>query len=199
MGYHSSTSRPDKRHPSGNISKFTTSLENILQSQTFNSIRSDCFLLADQNIDMLKFESQNQVQNYINMLIGYDFLPLSTLPTRITCSSATLIDHMLVRFNNKTLCSCNDATFKGCITTDISDHLANFLVLPLKTPKQNNCDRPLIRIFSESNKLLFLTKLRDVDWISITNNANDVNATYTNFSCCISRVYDSCFPLLRVS
>src|SRR3989442_15567395 len=57
---------------------------------------------------MLKFESQNQVQNYINMLVGYDFLPLSTLPTRITRSSATLIDHMLVRYNNKTLSSCND-------------------------------------------------------------------------------------------
>src|SRR6267154_1983193 len=120
------------RHPNHNISKFTMSLEACIQSQKFPR-NMDCILLGDFNLNLLNCFTHNDTSNFLDMINTYDFIPLTTLPTRLTETSSTLIDHIYYRPSYKLRCNLSDNCLTGILTVDITDHLANFLCLqPVK-------------------------------------------------------------------
>jgi len=55
-----------------------------------------CFVVGDFNIDLCKYKlkAHTATTDYVNMLLLNNFQPTVVMPTRITNSSATLIDHM---------------------------------------------------------------------------------------------------------
>ena len=57
-------------------------------------------LAGDFNIDLLKLNSNSKYQEFYDTLSEFDFLPIITLPTRISKSHATLIDHMYCKSPN---------------------------------------------------------------------------------------------------
>jgi len=63
----------------------------------FSSILFDimehCVIMGDMNIDLLKFETHLKTSNYLDNLFQNVFLTKIIKPTRITSTSATLIDH----------------------------------------------------------------------------------------------------------
>src|SRR6267154_267671 len=187
------------RHPSTNISQFTSSLETLIQSSAISRYKSHCFLIGDFNVDLLKFKMQHEVSGFLDMLINYNFMPASVLPTRITDSPSTLIDHIYYRSNINNLNSLSNAALNGCLVTDITDHLANILILPLSSLKSINTHRPLIRIFSATNKATFLNELHKCDWASLVYNQTDVDAAYRNFNSTLHSKYEVSFPLTRLS
>ena len=187
------------RHPGSNMSTFTTNLELLMQSPALSRYKFDCLLTGDFNVDLLKFESHPEVSRFLDILINYNFMPASILPTRITDTSSTLIDHLYYRSNaiNPSLILQN--ALNGCLVTDITDHLANFLVLPLPMIKTIIPDRPLIRIFSKTNKDYFLNELNSCDWATLVYNNSDVDIAFNNFSSTLQLSYEKCFPLTRLS
>ena len=50
--------------------------------------------MGDMNIDLLKFEIHRRTDDYLNNLFSHRFLPVISKPTRVTNTSATLIDHI---------------------------------------------------------------------------------------------------------
>ena len=187
------------RHPSGNITKFTESLESLLHSPSFNKGLSNCFCMGDVNLDLLKFDTHSSISNYIDILNGYNFHPLSILPTRVTESSSSLLDHIYFR-PATSICNWDyDSALNGCLLADISDHFANVLVIPLQLNKVTSIDRPLTHIFSEVNKTSFSNELNAIDWSSKLYNCTDVNVAYKTFLDILTQSYDRCFPLIRIS
>ena len=85
-------------------------------------------LLGDTNLDLLKYDSEDVVRCYFDLLQEHGFAPLISRPTRITYHSATLIDHI---FTN----SCTSVTKPGIIVTDITDHLASYANLIIDKQK----------------------------------------------------------------
>ena len=81
------------RHPKGNTSHFTSALEEALDKC---ESKRTIFYCADSNIDLIKFDTSH-VEIFVNMMLSRRFLPHITLPTRITESSATCIDHIFIR------------------------------------------------------------------------------------------------------
>ena len=75
-------------------------------------------MLGDLNINLLNFEIHQSTNEYLNIMISNSLLPVITLPTRISSSSATLIDHIFTNI---------DHLLAGTIITDITDHYCNFL------------------------------------------------------------------------
>ena len=67
----------------------------------------------------------NQVQYFIDCLVTYSCTPLILNPTRITQSSATLIDNI---FTN----NLDNILKTGILINDVSDHLSVFTIV--------NCD-----------------------------------------------------------
>ena len=181
------------RHPNSFFGEFSNMLEASLCK--INKRKLPCILLGDININLLKLCSDTATRDYTNCLISNNFLPCLLIPTRVTSTSSTLIDHIYF-FKN-----VHDKSSKiqcGNITCDISDHYPNFFML--KNQKYIDMStRPLTRVFSPSNKLAFNAKVNSIDWSNVFNNSNDVNKCCDLFSHHLSVIYNQCFPLVRVS
>ena len=72
-------------------------------------------------LNLLKQKSPG-LSTFPEYLLSYNFMPQIALPTRMTEETATLTDNIII--NNNVL-NC----IYGNITTSISDHLAQFIVL----------------------------------------------------------------------
>ena len=178
------------RHPNGDVGHFVTDMDNALSHIPKHT---NCFLVGDMNIDLLKFEN-DMTFNYYSTLSEHNFMPYISVPTRITDYSATLIDHVFVKLNDKRRKS---KITTGNILTDVTDHLPNFLLLSdIPTSKRNH--RPLIRIFSERNINKFNEALSALNWneLLIENSATDACDIFYNH---ITDVFESSFPRIRLS
>ncbi len=56
-------------------------------------------ILGDFNIDVLKYDSNPHVSEYVDLLFSFGFLQVLTKPTRCSANSATLIDHVLSNYS----------------------------------------------------------------------------------------------------
>ena len=61
------------------------------------NVLSQFFIVKDFNIDLLKYECCNYSDNFFNHLSSLGYMPLITKPTRITKSTATLIDNIFLK------------------------------------------------------------------------------------------------------
>ena len=178
------------RHPNGNHQHFTCDLESTLSKIDPNSI---CILAGDTNIDLLKYDADSSF-NYFTTLSANNFLPCITMPTRITHTTATLIDHIFIKLPAKFY---NTDVKSGNLVSDITDHLPNFVILNKGTrPKKNK--RPMVRIYSEKNIDKFKNSLENVDWETILNYA-DIQNMCDSFYNHIYGTFETSFPLVRQS
>src|SRR3989442_991414 len=142
------------RHPNSFISEFCQ-LMDIAMSK-LNKSKHPCICLGDTNVDLLKFNVSSAVRDYIDCLISNNFLPTLLLPTRVTRSSSTLIDHISFFDPGQ---SVGNKIHSGSIICDISDHYPNFFLISIDHYIDMS-KRPCIRIFSPSNKMKFIEKIR---------------------------------------
>ena len=80
------------RPPNQDILSFNEKLNDII-----NKIRMEnkiCYLLGDYNINILNYSSHVHTAQFVDMMSSSGFLPLITRPTRVTATSATLIDRL---------------------------------------------------------------------------------------------------------
>ena len=101
------------RPPDG-VYKFEKYFQSILSN---NSIKKKSVILAgDFNINVLDFEQNKKVQNFVNLMFQFGLVPTINKPTRVTNKTISAIDHIITNsiYNND---------FKtAIIRTDISDH-----------------------------------------------------------------------------
>ena len=115
--------------------------------------------MGDFNIDLLKYNSHDKTNNYVDNLFTQGFLPLITKPTRVTSTSATLIDHIYT--NN--ICK---ASISGIILTDVADHFGIFYCVQCKPTQSKNAIIKK-RSFSERNVKLFKSYLDEMNFTQI--------------------------------
>ena len=76
--------------------------------------------MGDFNLDLLRMQENQHINDFTNMMFSPTFYPLISRPTRITNTTAALIDNIFV--NNI------EGNYKcGILFTDLSDHLPVFL------------------------------------------------------------------------
>ena len=130
------------------------------------------------HIDLVKYENYMTL-DYFTTLSSYNFMPYISTPTRITDSSASLIDHIFVKLGGNHRASNITA---GNLLTNISDHLPNLLTnisdhLPSFLIWNNhqiacNKPRPFIRLHSEQNVNNFKHALEQTEWNLLLNNGD---------------------------
>ena len=101
---------------------FTDHLD-ILVSK-INKEKKRVILTGDTNINLLKTSRHKPTSNYLDVLLSHGMIPKVTIPTRVTHSSATLIDHMFVNEG-----VCVKTSLAGTLQTCMSDHYMNFIFL----------------------------------------------------------------------
>ena len=96
--------------------------ENLIKSACDKANNKNIILMVDFNFDLLKTDSDQNVSTFYDFLSTFGFCPLILQPTRVTATSATLIDNIFV--NN-----IETESIGGNITTSISDHFTQFCAI----------------------------------------------------------------------
>ena len=81
------------------------------------------YFLGDFNVDLLKIDDDSNSSTYFDTLTSHFFVPHIIHPTRITSTSKTIIDNI---FSNA---PHYQEGISGNLTTRLSDHLAQFLII----------------------------------------------------------------------
>ena len=103
--------------------------------QQINRNSPNIALFGDFNIDLLKIKDKPKCNDFFELMVSYGLIPKITLPTRLSRSTATLIDNAFCKISrefSKTTC--------GILSSKISDHQSYFvcfdyLLKSRKTPK----------------------------------------------------------------
>ena len=100
------------------------------------SKNKEVILLGDFNTDLLKCDSNKNVSNFLDIIYSTNFLPNIASPTRLTSRSQTLKGSIFSSV-------INDDCIPGNLISPISDHHAQFLIIPNYTITQNSKKRYL--------------------------------------------------------
>lgn len=178
------------RNPDSDISIFNDALHHTLEK--INREHKICVLLGDYNINLIKSELPTSA-DFLNVLSSTYFYPLIQRPTRITSTSSTLIDNILIN-------SLEFDITSGILLTDISDHLPVFKIIHINDNmkiKHDTSDQaiPKHRRFTKHNIDTFKSMISGVSWNGILK-SHDVNEAYQLFQKLFISVFNTCFPLI---
>ena len=144
------------RPPGTDLKQFSDILSNML-----NDIRSEhkmCYLLGDWNINLLNYDSHTLTTNVVDLFYSFGFMPLINRPTRISNTTATIIDNIYTN-------AYSDLTNSdhGILICDITDH---FPIFHINRKVTKAVDEITIkkRFFSSQNKTKFINELTNNDW-----------------------------------
>ena len=161
------------KHPSYNIFDFDMQHIQPLIDK-ISKEKKTIILLGDFNINLLNTSHNENISNFLDTLGNHLILPQITLPTRITPDTKTLIDNIFtspIKFE----------TFSGNLTTGISDHLPQFLLIK-KSFKYKNSKNIFVRDWKNFDEENFLLDFLASDWDTILALENkDPNFSFDSF------------------
>ena len=178
------------RHHNGKISHFTEKLQCSLEKI---DPKLTAFICGDTNINILN-QNDTHTSDYYTTMCSHNFIPHILTPTRISDHSATCIDHIFLRLPTKQI-DCN--VISGNIISDITDHLPNFIMIS-HSKLTNTPNRPYVRLFGDKNVNRFKEHMDNTDWDQLLQ-SEDIDISTNAFYNHIFKVYDLCFPLVRLS
>ena len=173
------------RHPGTDSSVLTDHLNQILISTAKEN--KHIFISGDFNIDLLKYDTTTKNKTFLDMMTSNGFLPHIIHPTRITDSSATVIDNI---FSNAYL---SEST-SGNIMIELADHLSQFLYISLHIVT-SQCKTPTYKHdYSKFNEQSFLDDVSIQQW---NCEINDVNKAFDDLSWRLKGCVDRHAPLKK--
>ena len=141
----------------------------------------------DHNLNLLKSSTHTDTQSFIDINFDHYLFPCITHPTRITKTSATLIDNIFIsqKLHN---------SFDACIVVhDLSDHLPSIINLHDQLSKTSGHIEFKCRSLNK-NKLEIINKeLLSMDWSQLNN--SNVNTALEEFQYKIENCLDTIAPL----
>ena len=145
------------RPPNCNEKSFMKNYRKLLSK--FSSSQQDRLILGlDHNLDLLKYEKHAITKEFLEYNIDQNLLPTITKPTRVTRTSATLIDNVII---GKTL---QDEYDSKIIISDISDHFPSLVRLYKPSLFTKKPTRIETRAIDENKIEMMKTKLDEIDW-----------------------------------
>lgn len=150
------------RIPKSSPNVFLTNYEFVVNT-TLNE-KKQLIIGTDQNLDLLKMESDVPTKNLLNFNFQNKILPLITKPTRVTPTSATLIDNIYTTF------TLEKSITSGIFDRKLSDHFPVFALIGNSTlPKNVSKERQYKRCFTPHVINLIKHDLDVVNWGVIDN------------------------------
>jgi hypothetical protein len=172
--------------PSGReIGNFNTKLLSI-----FDAIKNEnkiVYHMGDYNLELIKHSTHPPTNEFIDLNFAHSFFPTISKPTRITSTSATLIDNIFTNhldLSNK---------FSGIIPADISDNFPIFHLSLLKSISSP----PSVSMksdYSAKNIQTFNVSITNTDWATLYSSVNAQEA-YTFLHERVTKVIKDVFPL----
>ena len=168
-------------------------LTNLLD--TLSSENKTIVLLGNFNADLLKYDQNSNISDFLDLMYSSLLLPHIFSPTRTTSSSATLIDNI---FTN----NYNSSFVSGNLVNTLSDHHAQFLIMGNQhSPLELDSKEHMFRDFQEIEKNKNISSLlENVDWVSeLRLSRNYVNLSSELFLRKVKKLIHFWAPLQKVS
>ena len=115
------------RPPNSNVRKFLKEYKMLIQSLK-QSKNHSIVIDIDHNLDLMKVHQHAQTNEFLEKNLKYNLMPSVSKPTRITTSTATLIDNIFI--SEKLIGHISPSI----LINDMSDHLTN--TCTSKKPKE---------------------------------------------------------------
>ena len=180
------------RMPNSSVDVFNDRISDVMN--VIKKERKLCYLMGDLNIDFLRADDHRATGELLDVLYCDNVFPLITKPTRVTSTTATLIDHILT--NN----FVDDMMhIQGILCTSISDPYAVFHVACNAKTEHAKTGMPLLkRNKGQRNITKFISEMNMVDWQFVLTET-DTQSAYNKFHEVISTKYNVCFPYRKIS
>ena len=146
------------------------------------------YIAGDFNLNLLDYETEVKVRDFVNLMCEYLLLPSINKPTRIALNKSSCIDNIFVPYSHQ------QELYAGVITEKISDHLPQFLIVlsfPLLKTNERFCIKK--RTITPEKISVMKDRLTHISWTSVTSNV-DVSDAYAAFVNEFSDLYDELFP-----
>ena len=140
-------------------------------------------------MDFLKSNVHQLTQDFIEMNIDLGLLPVISRPTRITRSSATLIDNIFVSQQLINDYQC------GLLIDDLSDHLPYLLSIENLDPDMNGFSTILSRKLTDTKMTNIKQDLASIDWSQLLS-TKSCQANYDLFDTTMTNILDKHAPIL---
>ena len=110
------------RPPNSNVCEFVTKLEKLIRKINLEK-NKHIIIGLDHNMDLLKSSIHKQTNDFTEMLLDNGMVPTITKPTRISKTTATLIDNILISED------LQEKFSSGILIDNSSDHLPCYATL----------------------------------------------------------------------
>ena len=181
------------RHPTMDIKSFNKNYFHDFISGLTAENRI-CYLAGDFNVDLLRTDNDDEVRKFFETLTANLFVPHITLPTRMTTRSQTLIDNIFS--NNPEFNNCTSGNF----TFSISDHFAQFLIVPSsdkRPPKIHNIQKRDTRNYVHED---LVAEIISIDWpVVLESWKGDPCHSFQCFNDKVTGIIDRHMPLRKLN
>ena len=174
------------RTPGTNIDMFKDNLEELMNKLNENKT---CLICGDTNIDLINVLKHRATSDFLDTLYSRGFYPLISKPSRITRTSATLIDNIFINNLESNIKS-------GLIINNISDHLPVFVTYncQIKSKKEENRYR-YVRLRTDESINKLRNDLLYEEWNGVYS--EEVNGAYECFVERFLSHYDKNCPIIQ--
>ena len=174
------------RHPQNNFTTFQEQYCKLLNQLSYE--KRNYIICGDININILSPNYKPTILNYLNELYSVTCCNIINIPTRISDSSATLIDHMYTNM-------LQNEVHGGVLINDISDHLPIFCTVLVKPQHRLRSIKKLVRDFKKFGRSKFVRDIFDMVENFSFNDNDDIDEAMNNFISSFKQITDMHAPL----
>ena len=178
------------RPPAASLRLFVDALDDTLQRLVSKYINEKIVIIGDFNVDLLRINNGSMPLEFLSAMYSIGCIPQILQPTRITGTSATLIDHIWVN-------DLSGVCRSGIIRSTISDHFPVFLSYSKSSIIDNSTDRVTYtrRLINDVTKQRLTQNLSLIDWSSVAD-IDCLDEMYNRFIEVIVSNFNTCIPLV---
>ena len=160
------------RPPNTNVTEFNAEYDNYIRK--IQATKLDIVIGLDHNLDLLKIENHKPTQDFFNSNIDNQLFPTITKPTRITETTATLLDNLIVNL------ALNQNYQSGILVDDISDHLPCILILKERKFEQKEPIKITTRSMTDNDIATIKEYISNIPWDAVLN-SDSVDENFNRF------------------
>ena len=170
------------RPPNSSIIESLNDLEAVISKINMDD---ETYILGDFNINFGDNNSPS-TKRYNDIIMINNFYQLIDMPTRITPTTSTILDHILC--NTK-----ENVTQSGILDLGISDHMVIFCTRKILKSKANINNVINIRSMKNYDRQRYNNLLRNVNWNPVLDQ-QDVNTAWSNFKEILNKIIEEIAP-----
>jgi hypothetical protein len=147
------------------------------------------YISGDFNLDLLKYNYKNSVNNFLNTFYNHSMYPLIDRPTRITSTSATLLDNIFTNVISHKIKS-------GIFVTSLTDHYPVYQItnsISSKNARSQSLNYKS-RLINANNIRKFYNHLSLIEWHFVTD-IDCPETAYNTFLNKFTDIYNLNFPI----